>query len=258
MRRPILLAILTLPAAATAQERIRAGDFRAMSPQRIADALLPVGHAPIAGVVFDRMGDPRPPAPFVATISSVRFYSESTPIGADFCIQHEIVAEITPMPEADDALLGSPPRLVRETQGRQFYRYRPPGAACDGARPHFFIDGAPVEQGLNAFRALVRAVRQAEARTRKPLPFTVSCEGMACDSPRSVVRNLPYNDIVSLEFLRDDLVVRDGLNLVERMSGRVAIEFRLPVSGMTVTAIHATLFRTRVEKLAVQESTIVH
>lgn len=257
MRWDVLLA-LTLPATAAAQEPMRAGDFRAMPPQRIADALLPAGHVPIAAVAFGRMGEPRPPAPFVATIHSMRFYSESAPVSADFCVQHEIVAEITPMPEADDALLDSFPRLVRETSGRPLYRYRPRGAACDGARPHFSIDGAPVEQGLDAFRAMVRAVRQAEARSRKPLPFTVSCEAVPCGSPRTVVRNLPYGDIVSLEFLRDDLLVRDGLSLVDRMSGRIAIEFRLPVSGMTVTAIHAILYRDRIEKLAVRESTIVH
>jgi hypothetical protein len=253
-----MLLALTLPAAAAAQEPMRAGDFRAMSPQRIADALLPAGHAPIAGAVFERMGEPRPPAPFVATIHSVRFYSESTPISADFCVQHEIVAEITPMPEADNVFLDSPPRLVRETQGRQLYRYRPSGAACDGALPHFSIDGAPVEQGLDAFRALVRAVRQAEARSRKPLPFTVSCEAMTCGNPRMVVRNLPYGDIDSLEFLRDDLLVRDGLSLMERLSGRIAIELRLPLASTKLTAIHAVLFRNRIEKLVVRESPVVH
>lgn len=113
----MLLALLTLPATAAAQEKMRAGDFRAMSPQAIADALLPAGHVPIARVTFDRMGEPRPPAPFVATIRSMRLFSTSVPISTDFCVQHEIVAEITPMPEADDALLDSPTAIAARDEG---------------------------------------------------------------------------------------------------------------------------------------------
>jgi hypothetical protein len=261
MHRTMLLALLTLPATAAAQEKMRSGDFQAMSPQAIADALLPAGHVPIARVEFSRMGEPRPPAPFTAPIHSLRLYSVSAPISGDFCVQQEIVAEITPMPEAFDPLLDSPPRLLSATDGRQLYRYRPSGAACDGTRPHFTIDGAPVEEGLDAFRALIGAVRQGEKRSHKPLPFTVSCNGitLTCGSPRTVMRNLPYGEIISLEFLPDNEVTGPRrFSLLDRMSGRSPIRFRLLEAGMSAVAIHAVLLRGRIEKLEVEESSIVH
>lgn len=257
----MLLALLTLPTTAAAQEKMRAGDFQALSPQAIADVLLPAGHVPIARVAFDRVGEPRPPDQLAATIHSLRLYSESAPISGDFCVQHEILAEITPMPEAFDAMLDSPPRLLRETKGRQLYRYRPSGAACDGTKPHFTIYGAPAKEGLDAFRALVRAVRQAETRSHKPLPFTVSCSGitLTCGGPRTVMRNLPYGDIISLEFLPDNEVTGPRrFSLLERMSGRSPIRFGLSGSVMSTVAIHAVLFRGRIENLAVEENSIVY
>lgn len=254
----MLLALLALPAGAAAQERMRAGDFRAMPPQKIADAILPAGHAPIAGVAFDRMGPFTPPPPFVATIRSMRFYSVSAPISADFCAQDEIGAEITPMPEADDAWLESPPRLLRETPGRRLYRYRVPGAACDGTAPHFAIYGMPAQQGLDAFRALVGAARLAEARTRKPLPFTISCQAMQCGGPRAAMRALPYGEILSIQpLLPAQLAGRDRLSRLGRLPGRVAIAFGLPLWGTRRIDISAILHRGRIEHVAISESFVV-
>lgn len=257
MRWIVVLALM-LTAPAAAQEKMRVGEFLAMSPQRIADTLLPEGHVPIAKAVFDRMGDPRPPAPFVPTIHSLRFFTTSVPVGADFCAQDEIVAEITPMPDAEDEWLDAPPRLLRQTKGRRLYRHRALGAACDGSQPHFAIYGMPVEQGLEAFRALINAVRHAGVRSRKPLPFTVSCQAMICGGPRTVMRNLLYGEIISIESVpQSELGGRDQLSLLERMSGRIAVKFGLPMSGMSDTNIRVVLFQGRIEHLAVDESFVV-
>ena len=256
--RWIALLALMLPATAAAQDKMRAGEFLAMSPQRLADMLLSPGHVPVTKAVFARMGDPRPPAPFVPTISRVRFYSVSAPASLDFCAQNEIIAEFTPIPDAEDVRLDAPPRLVREAMGRRLYRYRESGAACDGSQSHFAIEGMPAEQGLEAFRALISAVRQAGARSRKRLPFTVACQGMDCGGPRTVMRNLPYGEIISIQSVPEhELDGRNRLSLLERMSGRSAILFRLPLSGMNQTDIRVVLFRGRVEHLAVDESFVV-
>lgn len=256
--RWIVLLPLMLPTTAAAQEKMRVGESLAMSPQRLADALLPPGHVPIARADFERMGDPRPPAPFVPTISRVRFYSASASVSPDFCGQNEIIAEFSPIPDTGDAQLDAPPRLVREVAGRRLYRYRAPGAACDGSEPHFAVEGMPVEQGLEAFRALISAVRQAGARSRKPLPYKVSCDGMNCGGSRTVMRNLRYDEIVAVEAVPDDeLDLQNRLSLRERTSGRSAILFRLPLSGMNQTNIRAVLFRGRIERLAVNESFVV-
>lgn len=199
MRWSILFALSALPTGAAAQGAMRVGDLETMPPQRIAEAMLPAGHVPIARVSLDRFGGPLPPAPFVPTIHSMRFYSASAPISADFCVQDEIVAEITPIPDADDARLDALPRLLRQTPGRRLYRYRLPGTACDGTRPHFAVYGMDVGQGLDAYRALAGAVRQAETRARRPLPFTVSCQAMVCGGPRAEMRNLPIGEIVSIQ-----------------------------------------------------------
>lgn len=73
------------------------------------------------------------------------------------------------------------------------------------------------------------------------------------------MRNLPYGDIISLEFLPDNEITgARRFSLIERMSGRSPIRFGLSGSVMSTVAIHAVLFRGRIENLAVEESSIVY
>jgi len=258
MMRTLILLALLLPATAAAQERVRSHDFQAMPPQRIADALLPPGHVPIAAVAFDRMGGFRPPAPFVPTISTVRFFTPSAPIAADFCLQSEIVATIVPIPDAEDSWLETPPRLIEAKPGRQLYRYREPGAACDGTQPHFAVYGMPAAQALDGYRALVAASRQAQARPARPLPYGVSCEAMWCGSARDEMRDLNLPQIVAVEPLRRDLLDgRERYARLGRMPSRTPILFQLPMVGMRDTSIRAIFHRGRLEHVAVIASDVV-
>lgn len=241
----IVVLALVLPAPAAAQEKKRIGEFLAMSPQRIADALLPAGHVPIAGAVFDRMGGPRPPAPFVPAIHGLRFYTTSVPVSADFCAQDEIIAEITPMPDAEDAWLDAPPRLLRETKGRRLYRHRAPGTACDGSQKHFSIFGVPENEGLDAYRTLAAAAKLA-SRSSTRLPFSVKCVGMVvCRGPRDAMRNLPLDMITSVQWREN------------RADGRKLIFFEPPLSGMMSATIAVTFRRGRIERVEYSVNEVV-
>lgn len=168
------LALLALPIPAGAQAVSSVSDLYRMPPGAVGDALLPAGYPEIARVQFGSRG------PVAAEFDRVYLFSIARPLTSDFCMQEQFSIRITPVPLMRDAPVPAMPQRIGEPTRETLYRFRS-SAGCDGTRPHFRVSLGPVEQGLNAVRALKAAIDLAardrlSSRSSTPrLPFALTC-----------------------------------------------------------------------------------
>lgn len=147
MRFLLALALFAIAAPAGAQTVSAVNDLFQMLPNGVGDALLPPGHPEIARVQFGSRG------PFATEFDRVYLFSVARPADSDFCVQQQFSIQITPVSLKIGAPYTAVARRIGETQENTLYRYRS-SAGCDGTKPHFGVYLGPVEQGLDAVRAL--------------------------------------------------------------------------------------------------------
>lgn len=245
-----------MPFTATAQELVRAGEFRALPIPKIVETMLPNEHLPIARISFEIPTDPERLAMPGLTVRSVRFYTASVPISADFCMQDEIVTETTPIPVDDRAWLEAPPGVIREISRARLYRYRSDGAPCDGARPHFDIYGMPPSNAFEAIRALARARQQMIKWQGSSRRFSISCNGWLM-GPCTARRAMTLFDMGGIVGISIDPQPEPGLRKRMRAPGDQLIEYHLPLVGHRRTSLHAVVNRGRVIHLEIAEDNVV-
>jgi hypothetical protein len=250
----MLLALLALPTTASAQGWPNLEAFAAMPADRIADAILPEGHPPIARVQLGPYA-----GPFVPTmIDFAIFYTAATPVGADFCAQQRIDSRITPIPNDSKAPLPVAPRQIAELQRVPQYRYRIAGQRCDGTEQYFAIAGLPAEQAMAAVRALDRAMRAVDRkRPGTKLAFRYD-DGLP--GPGYASYPLSLDAILSVEippaaFLNrsrafDRAAMAPGRRLVEVKTGIIG--------GFDQVTARIVFAGERIERIAIERATIVY
>jgi hypothetical protein len=261
MRPAFALALLALasPVAAQGDAPLTVARLWALPPDRIGDIVLPPGHASIARVQF---GSPGPP---LAATQWLILFTAATPLGADFCLQDAIEANVTPIPNDSKAVLDKLPALIGSPTYVAQYRYRRRGEQCDGARAFFTIDGMSAERGLAAFRMLRRAIALAKsAGSRGSLPFAATSSDylprLATSTAAGMLAAADLGSVLSVSRPSADSPREHGA-IGKQASARGWQFFEVEIGesgGMDRATISFATAQGRIVRLAIDRSSIVY